>query len=98
MSVGNETGSSELADKKEAVNRPSTLADSSGGTPAVPPSFKGVGHKNELESTTLRKLLGLGALVWVFLGSEVAEACRKPAETVLSHGCSRGASKWHHPA
>ena len=86
MGVGEESKSNELSDKKEAVNHPSTLADSSGGTPAVPPSFKGVGHKNELESTTLRKLLGLGALVWVFLGSEVAEACRKPAKTVLSHG------------
>ena len=85
MGVGDETSSSELADKKEAVNRPSTLADSSGGTPAVPPSFKGVGHKNELESTTLTKNW-LGAQVWVFLGGEVAVACRKPAGTVLSHG------------
>ena len=93
-----ESKKNELSDKKETVNRTSTLADSIGSTPAVPPSFKGVGHKNELESTTLRKLLGLGALVWVFLGSEVAVACRKPAEAVVLHGCSRGASKWHHPA
>ena len=96
--MGDEARTNELSDKKEAVNRTSTLANSSGGTPAVPPSFEGFGHKNELESTTLTKLLWLGALVWVFLGSEVAEACRKPAETVLSHGSSRGASKWHQAA
>ena len=87
VGVGEESKSNELSDKKEAVNRPSTLADSSGGTPAAPPSFKGVGHKDELESTTLRKLLGLGALVWVFLGSEVAEECQAtPAEAVVLHG------------
>ena len=91
------TSSSELSDKKDTVNRTSTLANSSSDAPAAPASNEGGDHTNDLESTTLTKNW-LGARVWVFLGSEVAVACRKPAGTVLSHGYSRGASKWHHPA
>jgi len=92
------TKSSELSDKKDTVNRTSTLADSSSDAPAAPASNVGVGHTNDLESTALTKLW-LGALVWVFLGSEVAEECLAiPAEAVVLHGLSSGASKWHQGA
>ena len=90
------TNPNELADKTDTVNRTSTLANSSSGTPTAPASNEGDGHTNDLEFTPLTKVLGLGALVWVFLGSEVAEACLAiPAEAVVLHGLSREACKWH---